>query len=400
MLNRKAQGSLSGGSYGGTVVLIVLLGFILFYIVVVPTEYKEDLNLTPTPNFNSVVLQEYPSRLYIGDDEDIRTKISTLPIEKVTVDSTPMQDSTLLLTQGIVRKSVLSEDILTFDFNIDNLNDVYKTYLNLNVIDKENAGSVILILNDVKIYSGEARNNENLNIVLPSHYLKEANTIKISVSSPGFLFWRTNSYVFSDIYLLEEKYSRSNSKVTRLIILDSKDLADSESIKFSAYPKRLSSFDKPLKIEINGNLIYSGIPSSGSGMEVEVPREYLRSGTNSISFEVERDGSYELLYMDLALKKVEFTEENIAEYKFVMGSSEWKKVKDSRYECELFISKSGGDNSLNIELNNHVLRYSFDDNNEIKKDVCEYLEEDDNEIKLIPDNEVYLNIIRITIKDK
>lgn len=400
MLNKKAQAGLSGGSYGGTVVLIVLLGFILFYLVVVPSEYKEELNLTPTPKFNSIILQEYPSKLYLQEDDDLRTKISTLTIEKVTLDNTPIQENTLLLTQGIVRKSVFSEDVLTFDFNINNLNDVYKMYLNLNVIGKENSGLVILTLNDVKIYSGEARNNENLNIILPSHYLKETNNIKISVSSPGFLFWRTNSYVFSSIYLLEEKYSRSNSKVTRLVVLNSKDLADSESIKFSAYPKKLSSFDKPIKIEINGNLIYSGVTSSSSGINVEIPREYLRAGTNSIDFEVERDGSYELLYMDLALRKVEFTEENIAEYKFIVGSSEWKKVNDNRYSCELLISKSGGDNSLNIELNNHILRYSFDDNNEIKKDVCEYLEEKDNKIKLIPDNEVYLNIIKITIKDK
>lgn len=400
MSNKKAQGAFSGGAISGLVILIVLLAFILIYLVVVPSEYKEDFNLTPTPSAEYVVLEEHPGRLFIEDKDSEKTEFNTVSIDDVVVDNTPNQESTLLLPQGIVKKSLLSANVLTFSFDIEDLDNINKVYLSANVIEKKGSGAIIVKLNGVTIYESEEPINKNLKLMLPKHYLSESNTIKITTSSPGWLFWTVNSYVLSDIYVLEDRYSGDDAKVRRIVFIDSEKLADAKSIKFSAYPKKISSEDGKVTISVNGNAIYSGVPIPNSGIDVEVSREHFRSGTNNIEFEVEKDSTYELIYMDLLFKTVEVADEGMVKYKFSLSDLQWDKVEDSRYECELFASKTSGDKSINIELNDNVLRYSFDNNYEIIRDVCEFLEQEDNTITILPDEEVYLNVIKITIQNK
>ncbi|UCD04552.1 MAG: hypothetical protein JSW73_02885 [Candidatus Woesearchaeota archaeon] len=400
MLSKKAQGTFSGGAIGGTVIIIVLLTFILIYIAVVPSEYKEEFNLTPTPPADYVVLEEHPGRLFIEDEDSSKTEFNTVSIEDVVLDNTPEQESTLLLPQGIVKKSLFSADILTFSFDVDDLDAINKIYLSANIIDKRGSGLVIVKLNGVTIYESEEPINKNLKITLPRHYLLESNTIKITTSSPGWMFWTVNSYVLSDIYVIEDLYSEDDAKVRRIVFINSETLADAKSIKFSAYPKRISDEDKEVNININGNTIYSGVPISNSGIDIEISKEHFKSGTNNIEFEVEKNGKYELIYMDLLFKTVEVKDEGMVKYTFSISDKQWEKVEDSRYECELFASKTSGDKSINIELNDNVLRYSFDNNYEISRDVCEFLEREDNEITITPDEEVYLNVIKITIQNK
>ena len=398
MLTKKAQGVLSGGSIGVAIVLIVFLVFILIYLVAIPEQYREELNITSPVQYSSVVLNEYPGKLYLGNG-DVKTETYNYDISTVSLDNTPQKESILLSPQGFIKKSTTSTRILTYDFDVNDINELDRVYLNFNVIDKKGSGDIIVKLNGLTIYSGKSNVNENVEVTLPLYQLKNNNVIKITTSSTGWKFWSTNSYLLSDIYLMENKYSSDHSQAKRIVTIDSKALYDAKDIKLVGYAKKLSSKDEEVTISVNGNVVYSEVPDT-LGLDINIPETYLKAGINNIDFSVGRDGKYNLMYLNLQIKTTQVSEENVAKYNFNINSVQWKKVKNTNYICELYIKKSNGDNSVNINLNNNILKYSFDDNNEVIKDVCNYLEFGENTITLTPEDVLNLDEVKLTIKNK
>ena len=129
MLTKKAQGILSGGSIGVAVILIVFLVFILIYLVAIPEQYKEELNITSPVQYSSVVLNEYPGKLYLGNG-DVKTETYNYDISTVSLDNTPQKESILLSPQGFIKKSTTSTRILTYDFDVNDINELDRVYLN------------------------------------------------------------------------------------------------------------------------------------------------------------------------------------------------------------------------------------------------------------------------------
>lgn len=398
MRKKRGNGALSGGAVGGMAILLFILAFTLVYIVVIPSDYVDELNISRPAEYTSVVFEEAPGKLYSAEKDEVREKTYTYEMNDVDLDNTPKEGRSFLLSQGLVKKSAISADVLNFDFNVEDLNDVDKISLDANVLKKEGGGSLIVKLNGITIYSKEVRKNKNIDIKLPSHYLEENNTLRITTSSPGWAFWSVNSYLLSDIYLVKETYSKDSAEAKRRVTLDSDVMDEVQGAKFVSYVKQLSSSPHQLEISVNGNEVYRRTPSD-SEIETDVPTSYLASGLNSFYFEAARKGKYRLKYIYLRVKARDVKEENIAEYSFSISEPEWEKVKDENYECELYVEKSVGDNSITINLNNNVLKYTFDGKT-LSKDVCERLREGENSITLTPKEELHLDTAALTIQNK
>lgn len=395
MLNTRAESK----TYGATAILLTFLAMFIVFLVLAPPEYIEEMNLTYTPHYSSNVLLETPGQLQIsGDSQESDT--STYEIGTVLVDNSPKTNEEFLMHQGVIRKSLLSTEILEYDFDINNLDEIDKIYFDANIIDKIGSGELIAKLNGVTIYSREVAKNHNLKLRLPFYKLKENNnTLKLTISSPGFVFWSTNAYILSDIYLIKEEYSKDNEE-SNMVFLDKPIVSDTKTAKFLSYVDKQGDDDASLDILLNNKLIYSGVPESN--IEIQFPTAYLTSNTNQFTFRTSKDGRYELRYMYLHLKTVKYSkEEDIARYSFDLSEEQWEKAEDSDYECEILLRKTSGlDNAVVIDINNNVIRTTFDSNFTATEDICDYLHEEDNVLEIIPEDKVVLDFLELNIENK
>lgn len=390
----------SGGSsaYGATAILLALLIMFIIFLMLAPPEFLDELNLTYVPEYSSIVLLETPGSLYVQNiSQESETYI--YDIGTISVDNFPKSSESLLIHQGIIKNSLFKNEVLSFDFDVKDLGNLNKIYLSTNIIGKSGSGELIVTLNDVVIYSREIYTNSNLNLELPIRLINEMNILKISVSSPGFAFWNTNAYALSNIYLIKEEYS-SKSERSELFFLDRTTTSDVRTAKFMSYVSKKGSDDSLLKISINNKIIYSGIP--GSRLEVQFPNSYLVPDTNELKVETSRNGKYELRYMYLHLETTKISDNaKIARYSFDLDIIQWEKVQDKNYACQLFLRKtSGKDDRVTVEINNNLIKRSFDSDFTLVEDICYYLKENNNILRIIPENNVVLDLLKFEIKNK
>ena len=398
-LRRRNFKSAQGGATAGAVVLFVILIGIMAYVLLIPPQYREELGLEYLPpiNYTAILLSESPGLLSAGVEGEVETYSHDLA--SITVDNAPKEAADLIVSQALVKKSLITAQPLSFSFDVPGPEVFSSAEVNFNTIEV-GGGKLVVSLNDRKIFSGAIEPGRNVRIPLPAYLIKESNDVRISVSSPGWRFWAVNSYLLSDLYLVKYEYTSPTAIVEQVISLTDKEVRNIKEAKVQGYIKQRSVDSAKLELKVNGNLVYTATPVGTPTLSVSIPTDFVRSGSNSLVWAVDKDGTYDILWVKLVIRTTALAvNRTIAQYTFSVSEGQWDKVKDPGYACELYLTRLAGDAAINIDLNNNALRYTFT-NGKISKNVCEYLQRGINAIVLTADEQIAVGTLSITIKNK
>jgi len=389
--HRRGQAS---GSVAALVILLTVLGLLLFYIFTVPEAERELLNITGPQH---VVLDAKPGTVGEGEIEYKEMYEHGLPT--ISVDNSPYPETRLLRSQVLVEKGVFSEDALSLSFEITDKSILAWAKIEAFVVEKYGTGDIVLILNGEKVYSAPADANTKASMQLPPDLIVVGkNNLTITASSPGWTFWRANAYKLSNVNLVLGEYDSPTARVTQLVSISENEITGIGRARLVAFVKQLGE-PANMKIYVNGEEIFNALPPSS--LSLDIPVSLLKVGSNKIDWEVARDGIYQIQFGELVISTTELPAE-AKEYDFTISSSLYNKISAGKVDCEVLLrrdaTRSAGDDII-IRLNTQIIRRTFTNNEILVEDVCDDLKQGANSISLSAEEDIYIERLRITLKE-
>ncbi len=171
----------------------------------------------------------------------------------------------------------------------------------------KSAGPLIITLNGVKIYEGTPSTGNAQPIALDNDYLRSDNTLTFTSPSPGWAFWKTNTYTLSNIQIVGDVTDYSNSASTQYFSLSKAERDNLQDITFYFYPSCVTGSVGPLSISLNNREIYNTIADCGTRTYIKFSKGDLVEGNNKLTFATNK-GSYLLdtMHVDLELQNVTY----------------------------------------------------------------------------------------------
>lgn len=382
MLGRK------GASQAGLVVgiIAILLFGVLIYASVPSSDNKETttniLNLDKT-----TILDASPGELKVA------SKTAAFPIVMnhtgVEIKGIPEIKETELASETTVSSTVFSRQ--KFENSITPDNQTVRGKFYFNILEKKGSGNINVYIAGEKIFSGEPDTGKHIEIPLTTDQFTNGmeNKIEISVDKPFFLaFWKTNSYklegVFFDSHVFHPEWAKKEIDIpiseNQVIGLTAADLD-------AKVTKNQKAESKSMYISFGGETIYNNTPGAvGSTIEENLPLHVFATGNNTITFGTELDGAY-LIDFTITLKILNMSAESYEVYDKNIADDLWVKITGNEsYECQLYLSRKSGSDSVVVWINEHRQELAFDTNDEITQDVCGFLNKGKNTIILIAED--------------
>jgi len=392
---RGRRGSESSGSVAGLVILLTVLAMIIFYVLAVPESQREYLNITGPQH---IILDVSPG--LVGAGEVDVEKEAEYNLATVIADNSPQPFKKLIRDQVLIKKGAFSEDLLSASFEIADKSLLGWVIIEGNVIGKTGSGDIILILNGKEVYSAPANLNSKASMQVPTGVLAEGiNNLSIKVSSPGWSFWSTNSYQLSDINVVFGQYDSATAKVSQLVSLTEEEVTGVGRVQLTAYVSQLSDHPANIKVYVNGESVFEGV--SPSSFNMDIPANLLNIGSNTIEWEVDRDGIYKITFGKIIISTTRLPAE-AKKFDFSISSSLWRKIQAGRVDCEIFLKQDASRSSRNditVRLNTNIIKSTFTSEKILLEDVCDNLDEGVNSISLSASEDVYVTKLKITLKE-
>ncbi len=382
MKSKKGAETNNAGNIAVLVALIAL--FIIIYVLLLPPSARRELLGDESGvgvGNNSGSGNVYFSR-YLGELSP-STQVNSVyhNIPAVNMFTTNDKDLTTLSGYLQVSSAFIGSKSQNIAFNLDSPEDVKKASLYLLV--EEADGNLILKLNGQEIYNNQLRANIQETIELPLQYLQGQNNIQLFVSSPGWMFWKTNNYKIREIKLRKET-KISNKLVERTISIPASEWGsiDKAILKYSVFCDREE--DNILSIFVNDQLLYKDVPFCNiDADEIEVDKNNLVYGTNKIRFET-MDGDY--LIEQISLKTL-LQKETRPEEVFSVSQDEYKDIRRGLKNVVAYIDfgNRGNRRLLNLDINGEIVE--VDTNQDVYSlKISDYIKQGGNSIKIEPRN--------------
>lgn len=370
------------------VILLTILAAIVFYLFSIPEVTRQDI-LGEVSTYNNTWLSAQPG--------EIVADASTMDFKEINIATTSVSnvltaESVLLSNQFTTSAGVYSTDPETLSFNIDSLAEVSTANIAFTVSSKSGDGALTVSVNGRDIYSSEPALAERVSIEIPPNVLHSGpNTVIFSVEGPGLKFWQRNEYLLTAANAELEVFGASTANIEHSFSLSGDEASNADGAELTMFSRQNSPGN--LEVEMNGDLLFRGIPSPT--FQLDVPVESIRSGQNTISFSVSEGGAYDLSFITLRVDTE--TVEGGSNYFFSIDSRDWSRVRSGEFTCELLIRKTSGADTVVAKLNAFSRSYTFVDG-EVEADVCDQLEEGSNKLTLSASEDLDLTLVRVGIK--
>ena len=286
------------GTAGMAASLVGLLALLmLMYLFVIPPEFRQALlenNQAPIdgdgidgninrPNFgNGVIVSKFIGELDFTADDFVGHFFPSINlIEKKEIEIFSQASSAL------IRRSIFSNEPRYFTFNLDNPKSVEDIKLGFAI--SINKGTLNIIFNGQSI--SVINDGQSKLIDIPPELLSEKNVVEFQVSSPGIFFWSTNEYLIDNFKIIGNVVNSEGLEAHSNFILQKAEFNKLEESALSFYVD-CAKVDSPLEIEVNGNNIYSSIPSCGGSLgKIEFEPNFLKENLNKLKFKT-KSGNY------------------------------------------------------------------------------------------------------------
>lgn len=197
-----------------------------------------------------------------------------------------------------VTKSYFGEEPTSLVGIVDdeNLEIVEDGYIQLIIQDTNSAGNLIVSMNDEELYN-EMANRGEVMIPLTKEQILKSNDVEIKADTPGMTIWATTSYDIRSavFYVNYEGAFAEDIEFT----LNAEEVEYFKNFNLFFRVKTHSKTLPPLMIKINDQIVYWESPplafmDEAFSQDMFGNPLYLNEGTNTISFNFEREGFYDL----------------------------------------------------------------------------------------------------------
>ncbi len=401
--NRMGQNS-AGGAAG---FIAVIAGALLLYILLLPPDVRDELldenGVTPPDNgvlpdddilngINRTLLDESPGRLSYQRFDEYEHNFPSINLFSTTSGKQREIGNALYIKSGIFDRK---EEFVEFEMPKRDLVENIYLYFDLNR-NRNNKGELIIWLNDKRIFRGEVGDSLSDPISVNKDDIRESNVLGLEVSGVGWKFWTTNEYEVNNLRVFYDEMDKSRQEGSNSFIIRDSEIQNMDMAKLEFNADCNPREAEVLEVSLNRHTIYSSVPDCGSMNRVDVSKDVLRAGENTITF---RGTKGDFLITNSRLR-TEMKEIAYPVYYFevddrLFDTKENKSVLDDRYDVWLnfrFID-DGERKTARVFINGNQF-YLDTNGGDYKRKINHYVEEGTNAIKIEPDLSV-LNIIKL-----
>ncbi|MBI2564858.1 hypothetical protein HYV79_02610 [Candidatus Woesearchaeota archaeon] len=280
--------------------IITLL--LIFYVVFLPPQEREKLLE------EKITEKEKPLELFLEENLLLKEELgylATVPTEEkeILIPNFLLQETKpdvvlRVFNPFTVKKALFTRKTKTVTFNLPKLEDISNLRASFQTLFRN--GILNVELNDHEVFDARVKQHAVV-INLPKELLKEENELVFSTNGG---FFEKKEYQIEDL-----KVIGTVSEIEKLTSLNPFTLTESEYKSIESGKLRLYiSCDQSrigyIKMRLNSENVYSGIPVCGDFVQLQFEQKDFREGRNTLVFEGEK-GTYDVseLKLKLDLKK-------------------------------------------------------------------------------------------------
>lgn len=155
----------------------------------------------------------------------------------------------------------------------------------------EAQGPLIITLNGNIIFERAITSRSPEPIRLPQEHIEAENTLRFSTLSPGWQFWEANRYVLRNILVSGDMLDYSGARSNQFFTVTPDEYERLEKGILEFVPQCDPRQGGRLTVQLNGKMLYAGLPDCGVTMQLDIPKEYLQPGNNGVML-ISDMGSY------------------------------------------------------------------------------------------------------------
>jgi len=380
---------------GAALFLAVVAGLLIMFIVLMPPKERAEL-LGEGSSVSSGTGKVSASNLLLTapgkiDYLAMRNVEHPLPVIQIytQAQSEVLAEKTLIYA----KKSLFSQEDGIFRFSLKDITNTQQALLNFKV--KEVEGRLIVLLNGETVFNAPAGEGDAITINLPQSSLKSENTLTFQASSPGIAFWATNEVSLEEAKTVGEIVNLEGQYSKQVFLVSEMEKRNLDKVLLKFQPDCRQSEVGRLKVTLNNNEVYSGIPDCDlSLVPIEIAPSLIKENENTLAFQVDR-GRYVLSHVsvDSKLKDLDFPS-----YYFGVSHELYRDLQNNTYEVRLKMdfTDSGDSKYGDILVNGHY--YSFDTKAiSIAVNVTDDVVQGNNAIKIKPRKTVEVRELRVDL---
>lgn len=338
MVSSRIKVNKRGQAAGAAILLAIIAGLLIAFLILIPPKERAELlgddgttvsvssRTTSTNSIEKNLLAVNPGKIDYLAQTDIEHPLPVVNIFTKTEAKILGEKNT-----AYAKKGIFSEETNDFSFTVPDLTHTENIMLTFGTESVQ--GSIAFILNGEEIFRGEVPSNGLIS--LPKNNLRQNNILTLKSISPGLAFWSTNEISISDLKIVADVESTEAQVSRNTFLVSDTEKRNLEKVVLKFQPQCNFNDVGPLKITLNGNEIYNGIPDCDLAfVPIEFSSELIVFGENQIIFQTER-GAYILshLVIDSKLKSIEFPT-----YYFDLSTEQLKYVKDAKMRIRLTLN--------------------------------------------------------------
>lgn len=281
--------------------VILLIGLVLIlYVLFLPPEMREEiLSGTPggqqgggyPPGYNpgypgargEIILQKF-----IGTVTPLGAGSVEHAIPTATVYTAINTEEIKFIDSMLVKRSAFTRQEGQLSFRADP--SLGRNYLLTFNVD-EAKGPLIVSLNGNIIFERFVTSRSPEPIRLPQEFIEAENTVTFTTISPGWAFWDANRYRLRNVLVSGDILDFSGATASQHFTITPDEHEQVEKGVLELIPQCDPRQGGRLSVQLNGQMLYAGLPDCGVPMSVDIPRDLLRPGDNSVTF-ISNRGSY------------------------------------------------------------------------------------------------------------
>lgn len=386
--NKKSQSHIPAN--GASLLILLMLGFILLYIFLIPPEAREELlNITSDENdtngdngYSEILLSKSPGELFNPSQN-----IIDHPIPDIYLFEESRGIDLFSIDHFYIERGAFSDEKRNLTFSYSNPENIKEAYLGFNVINCK--GILSISFNNNLLTAREFSQGSIEPIKIESYLFDTKNTLTFELSKPKFLGKNScelaNLRVVSNI--LNPSYLSSQSSFT----INNDEYENTRRVRLYFVPTCTQSGVGKVSIQINNKAVYDSTPVCNNMNAVELNKDLLLEGSNSITFALSNGKvAINQIYIQTELK-----ESINPVYYFQVNNEQMEALKSKRAILKVEFADDFNDydfvanlNGIKIDIESDGREYSYV--------VTNFLREGSNYLKIIPKSE-RLNIADIRI---
>lgn len=379
------------GQIGPFIILLVLLGGIIFYVISINPVEREAI-------IGPILYERYVLDTQPGLVE--ATPLTTYKVSKDLgisyLDYSPIPTPKILSEQISIKRSATTNTQTAFPVNI-NKQELTAASLDFNIASKLGNAGLTVTLNGIVVFTGNLEPGRQ-SIDLPLDVLQQGpNEIIISVAPPGIAFWRSTTYVLTDVEFVSKNYMPERAVSEQIVTLTPQELTGLISARLDAYAKQLSAKPATITLKFNDKQLYSAIPTD-ERLRIDLPPVLVQT-TNKLNWAVARDGKYDIIFGKLTITYAK-APYKVKSWTFAITDFEISASKTGQINCLLQVTAATDVTKLlTFQINAQTVSIEMKDG-KIEENICRYLQPGDNYLAVYSPSDIKLDKLSILIKGK